>query len=135
MKLALKPNKHDIFIGSFIVVLIVSLVISLVSLKNSDDHYIYVKYDGQVVHQMDLYKDEVFVLEQDEYSELLGDFEVTVKNGKVSITKNTCPHDFCKHVGEISYKGQSLVCAPNKIVVEIGEELESECDWGVCYEN
>ena len=82
MKLALKPNKHDIFIGSFIVVLIVSLVISLVSLKNSDDHYIYVKYDGQVVHQMDLYKDEVFVLEQEEYSELLGDLKLQLKMEK-----------------------------------------------------
>ena len=134
MKLALKPNKHDIFIGSFIIVLIISLVISLVSLKSSDDHYVYIKYDGQVVHQMDLYKDEVYVLEKEEYKDLLGDFEVTVKNGKVFISENTCPQDFCNHVGEISFKGQSLICAPNRIVVEIGEELESECDWGVCYE-
>ena len=135
MKLALKPNKHDIFIGSFIVVLIVSLVISLVSLKNSDDHYIYVKYDGQVVHHMDLYKDEVFVLKQEEYSELLGDFEVTVKNGKVFISENTCPQDFCKHLGAISFKGQALVCAPNSVVVDIGKKDNSNCDWGVCYEN
>ncbi|MBE6143893.1 MAG: hypothetical protein E7177_07935 [Erysipelotrichaceae bacterium] len=134
MKMTLKPNKHDIFIGSFIIVLIVSLIISVLSLKNSDDHYVYIKYDGQVVHQMDLYKDEVYVLEKEEYKDLLGDFEVTVKNGKVFISENTCPQDFCKHVGEISFKGQSLICAPNRIVVEIGEKLESECDWGVCYE-
>ena len=132
MKMTLKPNKHDIFVGSFIVVLIITLIISLVSLRNSDDHYVYIKYDGQVVHQMDLYKDEVFVLNDEDYSDLNGDFEITVKDGKVSITKNVCPHDFCKHVGSISHKGQSLICAPNKVVVEIGEELKSDCDWGVC---
>ena len=102
--------------------------------KNSDDHYVYVKYDGQVVHQMDLHIDEVFVMhvEDEKYSDLHGDFEVTVKDGKVGITQNTCPQDFCAHLGWIDSKGYSLICAPNKIVIEIGEEIKSDCDWGVC---
>ena len=134
MNIRLKPNKHDYILGSFIIVLIISLVISLVLPKNSDDHYVYVKYDGQVVHQMDLYKDEVFVMhvEDEKYSDLHGDFEVTVKDGKVGITQNTCPQDFCAHLGWIDSKGYSLICAPNKIVIEIGEEIKSDCDWGVC---
>lgn len=134
MKIALKPNKHDIFIGSFVIVLIISLIISLVSLRSSEDHYVYVKYDGQIVHQMDLNKDEVFILYEGDsnYPDLLNDIEITVEDGKVSITKNECPQEFCKHVGSISYKGQSLICAPNRIVIEIGEEIESDCDWGVC---
>lgn len=134
MKLSLKPNKHDIFVGSFLLVLVVSLVISLISLRSSDDHYVYVKYDGQIVHQMDLHKDEVFTLHQDDekYKDLHGDFEITVKDGKVSITKNVCPENFCKHLGAIDSKGYSLICAPNKVVVEIGEKVELDCDWGAC---
>ena len=132
MNISLKPNKHDIGVGGFILVLIVTLIISLVSYKNSDDHYVYIKHDNQIVYQMDLYQDEVFTLKQEEYSSLFGDFEITVKDKKVYISKNTCPQNFCRHVGAINYKGQSLICAPNKVVVEIGENSKLDCDWGVC---
>ena len=134
MKIGLKPNKHDYFLGAFILVLIVSLVVSLVLPKKSENHYVYVKYDGQVVHQMDLHENEVFVMHlgDDKYPDLHGDFEVTVKDGKVGITQNTCPQDFCKHLGEIDSKGYSLICSPNRVVVEIGEKIQSDCDWGVC---
>ena len=134
MEYALKPNKHDIFVGSFMLVLIISIVISLVSYKNSDDHYVFIKYDGEIVHTMDLHNDEHYILEtgDEKYPDLLGDFEVTVKDGKASITKNTCPQSFCKHLGSIDSRGQSLICAPNKVVVEIGANSVGDCDWGVC---
>ena len=132
MKLSLKPNKHDIFVGSFLLVFLVVLIISLTTMKSSNDTQVYVKYDGQIVHTMDLTEDEVFIMHKEEYKNLQGDFEVTVKDGKVSITKNTCPQDFCKHLGEIDSKGYSLICSPNRVVVEIGEKIQSDCDWGVC---
>lgn len=132
MKLSLKPNKHDIFVGSFLLVFLVALIISLTALKSSDDTQVFVKYDGQIVHTMDLNQDEVFIMHEEEYKNLQGDFEVTVKDGKVSITKNTCPQDFCKHLGEIDSKGYSLICSPNRVVVEIGSKVQSDCDWGVC---
>ena len=55
-----------------------------------------------------------------------------IKDKKAFISKNTCPQSFCKHLGSIDSKGQSLICAPNKIVVEVGENKNIECDWGVC---
>ena len=115
MKIDLKPNKSDIFVGSFLLILVISLIISLVSLKHNDDHYVYVKYDRVIIHQMDLHKDEIFVI-----------------NGKVAITKNVCPEEFCKHMGWIDTKGYSLICAPNRLVIEIGQKVDLDCDWGVC---
>lgn len=132
MKIVLKPNKHDIFIGSFLLAFLIALIISLLTLKSSSDHYVYIKYDGQVVHTMDLNVDEVYVLNKSQYSDLQENFEITVKDGEVFISKNKCPEEFCKHLGAISTKGQALVCAPNKVVIEIGEKIESDCDWGVC---
>ena len=134
MEYSLKPNKHDIIVGYFMLVLIISIIISLVSFKNSDDHYVYIKYDGDIVHKMDLHNDEIFMLNKgdEKYPDLQGDFEVTVKDKKAFISKNTCPQSFCKHLGSIDSKGQSLICAPNKIVVEIGDNKQLDCDWGVC---
>lgn len=137
MNLLLKPNKHDIFIGSFLLLLVFSLIISLVSLNNSgngEDHYVYIKFRNELVYQMDLEHDEVFTLYKDDekYHDLLGDFEITVKNGKVGITKNICPEEYCKHIGWISSKGYSIICAPNNIVIEIGNKINTDCDWGAC---
>ena len=132
MKIDLKPNKSDIFVGSFLLILVISLIISLVSLKHNDDHYVYVKYDRVIIHQMDLHKDEIFVMRKTDYENLYGDVEITVKNGKVAITKNVCPEEFCKHMGWIDTKGYSLICAPNRLVIEIGQKVELDCDWGVC---
>lgn len=132
MKIDLKPNKSDIFVGSFLLILVISLIISLVSLKHNDDHYVYVKYDRVIIHQMDLHKDEIFVMRKTDYENLYGDVEITVKNGKVAITKNVCPEEFCKHMGWIDTKGYSLICAPNRLVIEIGQKIDLDCDWGVC---
>lgn len=132
MKIDLKPNKSDIFVGSFLLILVVSLIISLISLKHNDDHYVYVKYDRVIIHQMDLHKDEIFVMRKTDYENLYGDVEITVKNGKVAITKNVCPEEFCKHMGWIDTKGYSLICAPNRLVIEIGQKVDLDCDWGVC---
>lgn len=132
MKIDLKPNKSDIFVGSFLLILVISLIISLVSLKHNDDHYVYVKYDRVIIHQMDLHKDEIFVMRKTDYENLYGDVEITVKNGKVAITKNVCPEEFCKHMGWIDTKGYSLICAPNRLVIEIGQKVDLDCDWGVC---
>lgn len=132
MKIDLKPNKSDIFVGSFLLMLVISLIISLVSLKHNDDHYVYVKYDRVIIHQMDLHKDEIFVMRKTDYENLYGDVEITVKNGKVAITKNVCPEEFCKHMGWIDTKGYSLICAPNRLVIEIGQKVDLDCDWGVC---
>ena len=132
MRMLLKPNKNDFIIGSVLLLLIISLIISLASLKDSSDHYVYIKYDKQIVHQMDLYEDEVFVLYQSDYENFYGDVEITVKNKKVAITKNVCPEEFCKHMGWIDTKGYSLICAPNRLVVEIGAKVNLNCDWGAC---
>lgn len=134
MEMSLKPNKHDCFIGLFLLLLIASLIISLVSLENNDDHYVYIKYDKQIVHQMDLNVNEVYLMSKDDsrFEGLHGDFEVTVKNGKVKITKNVCPDNFCRHLGWIDSRGYSLVCAPNRVVIEIGKKVTLDCDWGVC---
>ena len=58
-----------------------------------------------------------------EYPDLYGDeLIVTVKNQKVSITKEDSPFHYCSYLGEISNRGSSLICAPNCVRVTIEGE-------------
>ena len=50
-----------------------------------------------------------------------------VKDGKVSVTEADCPDKVCVNTGEISKSGDTIVCLPHKLVVEI-EGSTSETD-------
>lgn len=57
-----------------------------------------------------------------------GENVVEVKNQKVSIIKATCPDRICVHHQEISKNGETIVCLPNRVVVEVQSEKEAEVD-------
>jgi hypothetical protein len=42
-----------------------------------------------------------------------------IQDGEAWIEEATCPDGLCKNMGKISQVGQSIICLPNKVVVEI----------------
>ena len=44
---------------------------------------------------------------------------VVIKDGVVYINKASCKNQICVNTGKISKKGESIVCLPNKVIVEI----------------
>lgn len=49
---------------------------------------------------------------------------VRIADKKISIIESDCPDKVCVNTGEISKKGESIVCVPNGIVITIGGERE-----------
>lgn len=45
--------------------------------------------------------------------------DIVIKNGKVWMRSATCPDQICVEQGEISEKGETIVCLPHKLVIEI----------------
>jgi hypothetical protein len=44
---------------------------------------------------------------------------VEIKDGAVRIASSECPRGTCRHVGWISEPGRSIVCVPNRILIEV----------------
>ena len=44
---------------------------------------------------------------------------VIIKDGIVYISDATCKNQVCVNTGKISKKGESIICLPNKVIVEI----------------
>lgn len=42
-----------------------------------------------------------------------------IRDGKASITQASCPDLLCVHQGAVSRQGESIICLPNEVVVEI----------------
>ena len=125
MKYKLKFSLHDLF-ASFISlgVVFIFIVISIISIpKSNSEDYAVIRYNNKIVKKMPLSDDDDFIMLKKEYPDLYGDeLIVTVKNQKVSITKEDSPFHYCSYLGEISNRGSSLICAPNCVRVTIEGE-------------
>lgn len=61
----------------------------------------------------------VYSLEEDREIKI-GDTNVCrIQDGKVKMTEADCPDQICVHTAEISADGGTIVCLPNRIVLEI----------------
>ena len=47
-----------------------------------------------------------------------------IRDGKASVTQASCPDLLCVHQGAVGRKGESIICLPNEVVVEISEAKE-----------
>lgn len=125
MKYKLKFSLHDIF-ASFISlgVVFIFIVISIISIpKSNSEDYAVIRYNNKIIKKMPLSIDDDFIMLKKDYPDLYGDeLIVTVKNQKVSITKEDSPFHYCSYLGEISNRGSSLICAPNCVRVTIEGE-------------
>ena len=125
MKYKLKFSIHDLF-ASFISlgVVFIFIVISIISIpKSNSEDYAVIRYNNKIIKKMPLSIDDDFIMLKKDYPDLYGDeLIVTVKNQKVSITKEDSPFHYCSYLGEISNRGSSLICAPNCVRVTIEGE-------------
>ncbi|XVG96147.1 NusG domain II-containing protein [Eubacteriales bacterium KG127] len=108
----------------FIFLVIIGLATTF--LVTSDDHtgnQVVIKAGGQIYGTYDLDKNQTIEVNYNGHRN-----NVTIKNGKVSMTFSDCLNQNCVHQGSINRTSQAIICLPNKIVVEIkgkgGETLD-----------
>ena len=69
--------------------------------------------DGELLFQhLRLDNDQEVVLSN-------GAMIVEVKEGRIRVKESDCPRRICLHTGWIQHPGETIVCVPNKIVIEI----------------
>ena len=47
-----------------------------------------------------------------------------IRDGKASVIQASCPDLLCVHQGTVSRQGESIICLPNEVVVEISGAME-----------
>lgn len=53
---------------------------------------------------------------------------LVIKDGRADVTEASCPDGICVNHRAISSQGETIVCLPNKVVVEIENGEESDVD-------
>ncbi|MDE5865030.1 MAG: NusG domain II-containing protein [Lachnospiraceae bacterium] len=150
-------KKADIWLISAI--MIVALIILLVfRLTRTQGSYANISYDGLIIMQIPIsnleakyyllteniphsYEDTQSVygiveLSEEEWLNIqhpLEDYNVLLcLNGEVRMIESSCTDQICVHHSAICMAGESIICLPHKIVIEIVSDKGNELD-GVAY--
>ena len=103
-----------ILISSILVISIVAFLFFTISLKNGEKAVITV--NGEKVAVLHLNEDTT-----QKINTKYGFNEVKIEKGEVSVTNADCPDKICANHRQISKVGETIVCLPHKLVVEISE--------------
>ena len=111
-------KKADIVL--FFVLLIFGVALSVLSLlTGTTGQKVQIEVDGKPYAVYSLSENQTIEITEHGHTN-----KITIKDGTVQMAYSDCKNQICVNDGQISKTNQSIVCLPNKVLVEItgGEE-------------
>ncbi len=108
--------RNDIILA-VVIVIIATAGLLLFVFNREQGSTVSVKVDGTQMASYSLNENREVPIktgDNDEYINIL-----VIKDGKASISEADCPDKICVETRAVSYVGETIVCLPHKIVIEI----------------
>lgn len=126
----MKIRKFDVAIVLFFLfIALISYGISRYGIDEYDKKYIMIYSDNQLYQKIAVTDDEFrkTIPIENKY----GHNTVKIYDGGVSVTDSDCPDEICMQEGFIDKPGESIICLPHKLLIEIDgtkKEKDTEVD-------
>ena len=119
-----RKTKNDIILA-VIVIAVAATGVLLLNIFKTEGEFAVVKIDGKETERYQLSANTEVVIE----TENNGKNTLVIEDGKAFIKNATCPDKICEGHSKISFKGETIVCLPHKVVIEIvASDSENELD-------
>ena len=119
MKISLK--KRDIILIAVIIIVAAMAFLLHYLLRDTGQSNIVIKVNGV--------REAVYDLSKDKKIEINGGTNtLVIKNGKADMIEADCKDQVCVKQKAISLNHESIICLPNKVVVEVQSAKESSID-------
>lgn len=118
-----RKSRNDIILVA-VILLIAAAGLLLVSLNREAGAFATVKIDGMETASYPLSEDitvEITSGENGEFSNTL-----VIEKGKAYISQADCPDKICAGHRAVSYTGETIVCLPHKVIVEITSGTDTD---------
>lgn len=96
---------------------------ALILAGSSAGQKVTVTVDGQLYGTYSLDEDQEIEVKHDGHIN-----KITIKDGSVQMSYSDCKNQICVKDGKISRTSESLVCLPNRVMIEISGGEEDEFD-------
>lgn len=97
-----------VIIGSVVTAFVLSIVL-LTSFSKQGSHVV-IKQDNQIVYDKSIAENATVETATN---------KIIIQDGVVQMEHSNCKNQICVKSGQISKKGETIVCLPNKVIVEI----------------
>lgn len=120
----MKKNDWILMIALLAVAALIGIGYGIVQGANTEDAVAVVLVDGKEYGRFPLDRDreERIHLADGSYNVLV------IKDGKADMTEASCPDKICVNHRNVSKKGESITCLPNKVIIQIENGENSDLD-------
>ena len=112
-------NKYDIAL-CICIVFMVSVIYLLLKIDNNKSKEAIVYYDNKEVLKIDL---SDYTYREYKVNGYNGEVLIETVDGKVRVVDEISPKHLCSKQGYISKSYETIICLPNKIVIEIEDDI------------
>lgn len=103
--------------------LLISLIVLLCGISHGKGEQVEITANGDTQVYV-LSKDQIIPIDSDQ----AGYNEVVIENGKVYMKEANCRDQICVRHKAISKNGESIICLPHSVYIEVVGEKEKEID-------
>lgn len=114
--------RNDIILFAVIIIIAVSGLLIL-NFSRAEGKSVIILIDGVETARYSINTNLEKVIETENGSNTL-----VIKSGKVSVKNADCPDLVCVKHREISKDGETIICLPHKLVIEISKETDDNLD-------
>lgn len=109
-------NKNDI---KLIIIILIIVVICFIFyfMNNKQANKALVYYESDVILEIDLSKNDTYEVMGEN-----GKVIIEVNNNQIRVKEENSPYHLCQKQGYISNTNETLICLPNKIIIELPGE-------------
>ena len=119
-----KKLKNDIILA-VIVIVVAAVGLLLLNIFKTEGSFAVIKIDGKETERYPLSVNTEVVIETGDN----GRNTLVIEDNKAFMKDANCPDKICEGHSKISYKGETIVCLPHKVVIEIvADETTDELD-------
>lgn len=117
----MKFKKRDKLVVILLLFLSIGMAFFVQKFKsNENGNYLRVELNGKEYGKYPLNKDKKFKIKIDD-----DEFNIVeIKNGQVSMKEANCRDLLCTHMPSIKKVGETIVCLPHRLILEIVSEKE-----------
>lgn len=114
-------NKNDFKMISIVIIVIgILFLLYFINSKKASNALVY--YGSDIILTIDLNIDKEYIVQGDN-----GEVKIEVKNKQIRVNEENSPYHLCSKQGYISKTGESIICLPNKIIIELpNDEIDTE---------
>lgn len=116
-------GKNDVIFIGFLAMFCIAVCIWVYKGGAVEGSNIVITVDGKEYGTYSLLEEQTITIGEGETINI-----IEIKDGKAYMREASCPDQLCVDQNEISFDKESIICLPNKVVITVISDVQSDVD-------